>query len=130
MSHSNPVADRQLALLANIDLLELHKKGIVAAKAAAQAENDRLGPEQSRGFDCGFAWIHAPDVRLNTKVGKQLLALGYTKYHPTGVMLWYGNLHDIPTQSIGVHIAAVQAYAEVIKANDQGIRFITGSRYD
>lgn len=125
-SHSNPHAERQLALLAKSELLEQHKRAIVAAKEAAAIENAKLGPEQTRGFDCGFAWAHAPDVRGNTKLGKQLMALGYHKYHPTGLTLW--KPARSPTQSISVHLAGARAYVEAMKPSN--IRFVVGSRYD
>jgi len=111
-------------------LTELHNKGRIAANEAAIAANAKLGDERSRGFDCGFAWIHAPTVRPNTNAGKELMALGFDRHYKAGVQLWYSKLHDVPTQSISVHIAAVQAYAEVMKSNALGIRFETGSRYD
>lgn len=126
MSHSNPIADRQLALLAKIDLLELHKKAMAAAVTAAKAENDRLPPENSRGFDCGFAWVHAPDVRLNTKEGKNLLGLGWRKHWKRGAELW--NPAAQPTQSISVHYAGAVAYVEAMK--DSGIKMYAGQRYD
>lgn len=130
MSHSNPVADRQLALLAKIDMLELHKKAIVAAKIAAKQEDAKLAPETTRGFDCGFAWVHAPELRATSRAGKELMALGFTKGYPRGLQLWYSHMHDVPTQSISVHQAAAAAYAEIMKDNPHGITFVTGSRYD
>jgi len=101
-----------------------------AAEVAANAADAKLPPENERGFDCGFAWVHAPEVRLNTKAGKQLLALGYTKHWPGGARLWYSKIHNVHTQSISVHMAAVEAYADVIKDNEMGIRFVTGSHYN
>ncbi len=111
-----------------MDLKKLHDEAIAAAVVAAKAENDRLPPENSRGFDCGFAWVVAPDAKLNTPDGKALAALGFQKiWKPQiGVYLWMTGHHS--TQSVSVHEAAARAYVEAMKPS--GIRMYVGSRLD
>lgn len=108
-------------------LIALHEKAMAAAKAAA-AKNEELGPESARGFDCGFAWVKAPTVKMNTKEGKALKALGFEKiWSPEkGAYLW--NPGKVPTQSISVHYAGAVAYCEAMK--ESGIQMIACQRYD
>lgn len=118
--------DKRLDFLAKIDLLELHKKAIEVAICVAKTQNASLGAELTRGLDCGFAWVHAPDVKLNTRTGKNLLALGFTKHWKRGGVLW--NPAKQPTQSISVHYFGALAYVEAMK--DCGIKMYAYSRYD
>lgn len=111
-----------------MDLKIMHKNALVAAIAAAKFENNKLGPENSRGLDCGFAWVEAPTVRFNTEQGKALKALGFKKiWSPyKGAYLW--NPAKQPTQSISVHLAGARAYIVAMKPS--GIPMHAGSRYD
>lgn len=111
------------------DLRKLHDKACEAARAAAVAQNAKLGPEASRGLDCGFAWVVAPKVKLSTKLGKEMAGLGYRKiWSPAkGVYLWYSDL-SVPTQSVSVHEAACRAYVEAMKP--AGVEMYVGSRLD
>lgn len=112
------------------DLKKLHEKAVAAGVAAATAQNARLGPESCRGFDCGFAWVVAPKVKLSTRLGKEMAALGFQKiWSPAkGVYLWYSAFSVPMTQSVSVHEAAARAYAETMRAS--GIEFYVGSRLD
>ena len=38
----------------NEEILSLAR---ISATIDARAENEKLGPEQQRGFDCGFGWV-------------------------------------------------------------------------
>lgn len=126
----NAIADRKLAILAKIDLLEMHKKAVMAAKEGAMAKDASLPPENSRGFDCGFAWVQATYVKASTKQGKELRALGFSKAYPKGLQLWYRKLHSLPTQSASVHEAAAQAYVQSMKDQGCDIAFTVGARFD
>ena len=96
-----------------------------AAQAAAQAQNEFLGPEQSRGLDCGFAWVafndggNSPMVRWLKKTGKY-------GGHKMGV--WYSDLHTVQTQSVSVHLVACQAAHRVFA--DPGYGCHVGSALD
>lgn len=98
-----------------------------AAQAAAEIENMRLGDENSRGLDCGFAWIvlspaTQPFAKWTKKNGLS------SKHHAGGQSLWYSKLHSLPTQSVSVHQAAVFAAADVLQRAN--IKCYTGSRLD
>jgi hypothetical protein len=110
-------------------LAEIWKAALDAAKAAAEAENNRLPPEQQRGLDCGFAWVivkpaKGPLVKYLKSVG-----VGSTRtYGGGGYEIWYSAFHSIPTQSISVHERACWAAVGVLKAN--GVNCYASSRLD
>lgn len=114
-----------------------------AAQAAAVAQNARLGDENSRGFDCGFAWVSFPgntafarwakshDVNGNpiNKDDRDHRAIA-SKGYPTGLQIWYSKLHSLPTQSVTVHEAAARAARDVLAHGLQSSQIYTGSRLD
>lgn len=99
-----------------------------AAQNAAEVQNDKLGPESTRGLDCGFAWVAFPGNSAFARFMKanhpDMLSNGY----PTGKQIWYSRLHSVPTQSVSVHEVACRAFAEVWKAH--GVELRVGSRLD
>lgn len=111
-----------------MNLIELHQKALAAAADAAAAQDKALGPEDLRGFDCGFAWVEAPKAKMNTKEGKALKALGFEKiWSPAkGAYLW--SPAKFPSQSISVHYAGAKAYVEAMKP--AGIEMFANQRYD
>lgn len=111
------------------DFQAAHQAALAAAQSAAKAENEKLGPESQRGFDCGFSWVQAPEVKMNTKDGKALKALGFQKiWSPCkGAYLWSPAKEN--TQSISVHLAGARAYAEAMTAAT-GIKMFAASRMD
>jgi hypothetical protein len=92
---------------------------LVEAKAAAQATYAKIGEADC----CGFAWVKAPNVKMNTKEGKALKALGFERiWTPEkGAYLW--NPAKFPTQSMTVHEDGARAYAT-------GLEFYAASRMD
>ena len=97
------------------------------AQQAAVECNEVLGTESQRGFDCGFAWIHCNNGR--SPFARFLKSIGGHKGYPKGVDLWYSHVHSVPTQSIGVHIAACNAAVAYLQA--QGIEGLSvGTRFD
>ncbi len=99
-----------------------------AAQAAAEEQDRKLGDENSRGLDCGFAWINFPG---NTKFGRWAKKEGIaSKHYPTGLSIWYSQLHSVNTQSISVHMAAAHAARDVLAHGLQDCQIYTGSRYD
>jgi hypothetical protein len=108
---------------------EIWTEVLAAAQAAALAQDAKLVAEGDRGLDCGFAWITISPARgpLVTYLKK---TLGPTRSYggAAGYGVWYSRLHDVPTQSISVHQAAVAAAVEVLA--EYNIRASTGSRYD
>lgn len=112
---------------------ELLTKGVMiaalsAAQTAAEQANAKLGPEASRGFDCGFAWVsfpgNSPLARWLKKNHPDMLSSGY----PTGKQIWYSKLHTLGTQSISVHEAACNAFRNVWAS--AGVSLGVGSRLD
>jgi len=99
-----------------------------AAQDAAATENARLGEENCRGFDCGFAWVTIPGT---DPFGRWLKNAGIaSKGYPTGLQIWYSKLHSVPTQSISVHEAAARAARDVIAHATQSREVSMGSRLD
>jgi len=108
---------------------ELFDKAREAAAKAATAYDATLPPERTRGLDCGFAWVTIKPARGAFVQWCKANEIGRTKdYGGGGFDIWYSKLHDVATQSIGTHIAAVRAFADVLKAH--GVNATTGSRYD
>ena len=105
-----------------------NEKIVAAAEIAGHTENAKLGPENSRGFDCGFAWLEFRPA--TTPFARWLKAQGISSplFVKSGAMVWYSAVWSAPTQSISVHIAACQAACEVLKAH--GIACSVGSRLD
>lgn len=103
---------------------------LAAASAAAQAENDKLGAEGSRGFDCGFAWITIKPARGPLVAYLKNIGVGHSGSYSggPGYGIWYGELHSIPTQSVSVHQAAANAATEVLKQH--GLNAFWSSRLD
>lgn len=99
-----------------------------AAQKAAEDENAKLGPESSRGFDCGFAWVTMPGTLPFARwAKKQNIA---SKAYPTGYHIWYSKLHNVPTQSISVHEAAAKAARDYLSHALQTSLISIGSRLD
>jgi len=95
--------------LHNIELA--HSNAMHAAQTAAQAFADtHFGGGD--GGACGFAWIEAYGVRSNSKLGKALQAIGFSKSHTGGLRLhntWYRG------QSVDAADAGAQAYKSVFR---------------
>lgn len=122
-----------------MDCLAIHTEALAAAHAAAKAKDESMPPEQSRGLDCGFAWVVIKPARgaFVTWAKKPVVQDHDGKYHSLGETrsyggggfeIWYSRLHDRSTQSIDVHRAACVAYAEVLQRH--GIDCRVRSRLD
>lgn len=110
--------------MSKIDFTEAHAKATTAAAAKAQELFDKHG-ELSM---CGFAWIEAPKVRGNTKVGKAMMEIGFSKsYSSKGYQLW--NPSKYGGQSIDIKEEAAYVYADVFKA-ETGIEVYVNARLD
>jgi hypothetical protein len=76
---------------------------------------------------CGFAWVSVFKVRSNSKLGKLLIANGFSRAWNGGLQLWNPSGHG--TQSISVKEAGANVYAAYLK-NQLGIEAYSGSRMD
>ena len=110
------------------DFEDAWKRAQEAAQAAAVAQNARLGDENFRGLDCGFAWITFPG---NVAFGRWAKEKGIASPgYPKGLQIWYSKLHSVPTQSISVHEAAASAALKVFRTLLPDVKFGFGSRLD
>lgn len=116
-----------MATIQRSDAKAIVAEAFAAAKAAGEAENAKLPPEEVRGLDCGFGWVDIKPAR-----GAVIAELkdredgGYRKTWGGGG--WQVMMHAVPTQSISVHYASAQAFAAVLKKH--GIDAVPGRRYD
>ena len=102
-----------------------------AACRAARAEHENPGADRRRGF----AWVNLPKRSKFTEWARKQ---GITSTQPSnrglrrrGVyrhLIWYGQLHDVKTPSIGVHTAACKAASRVL-ANGMNVRVTIGSKF-
>ena len=103
---------------------------ITDAKAVAKQEAEKFFNETLNGQDgycCGFAWVQIYGVRANSKVGKQLEALGIKKddYYKSHIV-W--NPSEINLQNIDAKFVGADAFAK--KLRESGLRAYAHSRLD
>jgi len=104
---------------------EIHQEALAAAKFEA----NKYFNEQLNGVDqyaCGFAWVKVIGVRLNTKLGKAMKEMGFSKSWNTGIELW--NPSGMCVQNIDVKEVGATAYAKVLQ--NYGIDAYAQSRLD
>lgn len=118
------------------DFGKILEQAYQAAEHAAIVEDDRLGPEATRGFDCGFAWVDVPMQRDTNDATKAFVkycktvgskACGKPRGYGLATWQFWGPAHAM-TQSISVHYAGAVAFAAVL--NSAGITATAGQRYD
>lgn len=108
----------------NEEILSLAR---ISATIDARAENEKLGPEQQRGFDCGFGWVVIRPA--NSSFVKYLKANNIgTKNWNGGWYIGSSDIHTVPTQSMSVHVKAAQEFSRVLA--DFGILAEVHSRWD
>lgn len=111
------------------DFTSLWNQACQAAQQAAEAQNAKLGDENNRGFDCGFAWLTLPGTLPFARWAKKQGDLLSNNY-PSGKMIWYSKLHSVPTQSVSVHEAACEAARNVLAHGLQTSAIGYSSRLD
>ena len=101
-------------------------KALDAAQKAAKAFADKhMGGRD--GGACGFAWVDVYGVRSNSKLGKALKEVGFSKSYSGSLQLWN---KWWPGQSIDAAEHGATAYATVIKEELGLDRCYSGSRLD
>ena len=76
---------------------------------------------------CGFAWVKVLGVRKNSKLGKQLIELGFYKSdYEKALVLW--NPGGLSTQCVETKCVAASAYAETLRSH--GLVAYAQSRLD
>jgi hypothetical protein len=109
----------------NIEAVQdaLNEAGI-QARSAAKAFLAQHGDRDA----CGFAWVDVYGVRSNSKLGKALIAAGFSKSYTGSLQLW--NPSKAYVQSISVLEAGADAYAKVLKEKLGLDKCYAGSRMD
>ena len=97
-----------------------------AQQAAVEASKKSYAEVGERDA-CGFAWVQVRGVRINSKVGKALVAVGFSRAWNGGLQLWNPGQHG--TQSISVKEAGAVVYATYLKSQ-LGLDAYAGSRLD
>lgn len=104
----------------------VHVKALDAAQKAAKAFADKhMGGGD--GGACGFAWVDVYGVRSNSKLGKALKEVGFSKSYQGSMQLWN---KWWPGQSIDAAEHGATAYAAVLKEELGLDRCYSGSRLD
>ena len=103
----------------------IHQEATLAAiDAATFYYKDALdGKDQ---FPCGFSWVKIYDVKLSTKMGKALAAVGFDKSWNRGIQLW--NPSGLFVQNVDVLYEGSVAYAKVFQK--YGFNAVAEQRWD
>jgi hypothetical protein len=110
----------------DLNLVEIHQIAREAAKHAALEYFNNVLNGRDR-LPCGFSYVVINDnVRANSKLGKQLEAVGFHK--GTSKRYEIGNVSGVHVQNVDTKEAACEAYAAVLR--DHGIDACTFSRLD
>jgi hypothetical protein len=102
-----------------------HVKAMDAAQKAAKAFSDKHFGGRDGGA-CGFAWVDVYKVRSNSKLGKALKEVGFSKSYTGSLQLWN---KWWPGQSVDAAEHGATAYAAVIK-EELKLEAYSGSRLD
>jgi hypothetical protein len=115
-----------MASFETIKVQMAHVKALDAAQKAAKAFADKhMGGRD--GGACGFAWVDIYGVRSNSKLGKALKEVGFSKSYTGSLQLWN---KWWPGQSIDAAEHGSLAYAAVLQ-EELGIEKVySGSRLD
>jgi len=116
-------------MAANFETIKVqmaHVKALDAAQKAAKAFADKhMGGRD--GGACGFSWVDIYGVRSNSKLGKALKEVGFSKSYTGSMQLWN---QWWPGQSVDAAEHGATAYAIVMK-DELGLEKIySGSRLD
>lgn len=103
-----------------------HIKAMDAAQKAAKAFSDKHF-NGSDGGACGFSWVDVYGVRSNSKMGKALQTVGFSKSYTGSLQLWNKWWHG---QSVDAGEHGATAYAMVMKEELGLDRCYSGSRLD
>ena len=101
------------------------EQALKAANSQARKSLEQRGDRDA----CGFAWVDVYGVRANSKLGRALLAAGFTRngYERS---LQYWNPSRLGVQSVGILEDGAEAFAQVLKAQLGLERVYAGSRLD
>ena len=97
-----------------------------ASIAAATATQTYLAEHGDRDC-CGFAWVTVYKVRSNSKLGKLLAELGFSKAYGGGLQLWNPSKHF--TQALTAKEKGAETYARILR-DALGLEAYAQSRMD
>jgi hypothetical protein len=97
-----------------------------ARKAAEHFFQTKLGGRDQ--YACGFAWVNIYGVKGSTKLGKALIAAGFSKSYTGGLQLW--NPSKMGVQNVDTLEAGADAAAKVLKERLGLDKVYAGSRLD
>jgi hypothetical protein len=103
----------------------VHDKATHEAQRVAEESLKKMGGDWGT---CGFAWVKVFDVRSNSKLGKALCSVGFSKAYGGGLEIW--NPSKANTQSIQVKEDGARAYAKILKEELGLEKCWMGSRVD
>ena len=106
-----------------------HEEALREANKAAQAFADRHF-NGGDGGACGFAWVDVYGVRSNSKLGKALQAVGFSKSYHGSMQLWNGRNGWYFGQSVDAAEEGARAYANKFAELLDLDRCYPGSRLD
>ena len=90
----------------------IHQEATQAAIDAATAYFNGVidGKDQ---FPCGFSWVKIYDVKLSTRLGRALAAVGFTTSYRKGIQQW--NPSGLMVQNVDTKHEGSKAYAKVFQ---------------
>jgi len=97
------------------------------ASVEANKHAEALHAVHGDGFPCGFAWVSAPGVKGNTKLGRALKQAGFRKAYTGGLQLW--NPSGSFVQNVDIKVEGAQRFAEVFERLT-GVKLAVESRLD
>jgi len=115
--------------MANFETIKVqmaHVKALDAAQKAAKAFADKHMDGRDGG-PCGFSWVDVYGVRSNSKMGKALQEVGFSKSYTGSMQLWNKWWHG---QSVDAGEHGATAYAAVLQQELGLDRCYSGSRLD
>jgi hypothetical protein len=114
------------ATFETIQVQQAHVKALDAAQKAAKAFADKhMGGRD--GGACGFSWVDIYGVRSNSKLGKALKEVGFSKSYTGSMQLWNKWWMG---QSVDAGEHGATAYAIVMKEELGLEKIYSGSRLD
>ena len=104
-----------------MNIQDIHDAATAAAKDATIQHLAKHGED----YYCGFAWVQVRE-KANTKLGRALKSIGFTKAYGGGLQLW--NPSGTMSQSMILKEVGARAYVDVLK--QAGVPAYVGSRAD
>lgn len=115
--------------MANFETIRVqmaHVKAMDAAEKAAREFSEKYF-NGGDGGACGFAWVTVYDVRSNSKLGKALAEVGFSKAYGGGLQLWNRWWQG---QSVDAAEQGADAYARAFREELNLEKVYAGSRLD